>query len=122
VLVPPLLAELQGVNLRSVVGAQQTEYVLAMQALETIQGLAIVRFFVSRHEPLPAGMFNVDTSKPLSPENGWLVWAGLFYLASFPAIGTASGLSALVSQLSSTPAQQGSGTVDSVLPLVGALL
>lgn len=141
--VAPLLAALEGVSLRSLDTAQQTEYVLAVQSWETVQGIAIIWACVRSYQPLPPDLFRVDacvraarvlvearrvtperagplrSSKPFSPENGWAVWGLLGYGATFVAIGTAAGAAALFEQASTAPAGgAGNGTVDAILPLV----
>ena len=115
----PLLAGLCGVNVRELAGTQQTEYVAALQSLETFQGLAIIWLCTRKYQPLPDGLFRLDSSRPLSPEGGWLAWSGLFYLACFPAIGAAAGLTSLLSEAQAVQ-DQGAGTVDAILPLISS--
>ena len=52
--------ETEGVSLRDLAAAQKTEYILGVQAWETVQGIAIICACVRRFEPLPPDLFRLD--------------------------------------------------------------
>ena len=132
--VVPLLAALEGISLRDLATAQKTEYILVLQTLETVQGVAVIWACVRKFQPLPPDLFRIDgcvcmpasrscdahararcRSKPFSPENGWLVWGLLSYGAAFVAIAVAAGVASL---FESGAPPSGNGTVDIIAPLV----
>lgn len=115
-LVAPLLAASAGVSLRELAAPQRVEYLLALQAAETAQGLAVVYLATRRFCPLPPDLFVFDLSQPLQAPNGWLVWSLLGYGTAFAAIAVAAGAAGL---LSGGVPETGAGTVDGVLPLLG---
>jgi hypothetical protein len=141
-LVVPLLAAVQGISLRDLAAAQQTEYILAVQAWETAQGIAIIWACVRGYQPLSPDLFRIDgcaqgpftaraapgpshaaparrtSSKPFSPENGWAVWGFIGYGATFVAIAAAAASASLLAGDAVAPA--GNGTVDAIVPLVRA--
>ena len=57
----------------------------------------------------------VARSKPISPENGWLVWGVLGYGAAFAAIAAAAGVASF---FDNGVSPSGNGTVDVIAPLV----
>ena len=60
VVVVPLIAALEGISLRELATAQKTEYILVLQSLETVQGLAVIWACVRSYQPLPPDLFRVD--------------------------------------------------------------
>jgi hypothetical protein len=58
--VVPLLAALEGVSLRDLAATQQSQYIFAVQAFETAQGIAIIWACVRSYQPLPPDFFRVD--------------------------------------------------------------
>lgn len=59
-LLAPLLAGLQGVSLRELSTLKQTEYVAAVQALETLEGIAIIWLCVRSFDLDGLDLFNVN--------------------------------------------------------------
>ena len=131
----PFVEAFAGGPVRTLLPAQQATAVLAIQAAETGLGLFFVYLVVRPFSPLPEEWFRVDASAPLSPENGWFVWSAAGYVAAFGAIGLAASLAAAAAgggggaesgggaadaAAASAAAQQGAGTVDAILPLLGS--
>jgi hypothetical protein len=65
--VVPLLAGLQGISLRDLASTEKTEYILAVQAWETVQGIAVIWACVRSFLPLPPDLFRIDRRVLCSP-------------------------------------------------------
>ena len=113
-LAAPALAAQMGVRLSELSPAQQSLFVLGMQAAETAVGLAVIARVTSPYaaaggdEPEAGGdggnsggtglglfrprfrFLRADFSRPFDPEDGWLVWGLAGYLAAFVAVFTAA--------------------------------
>ena len=59
-LVTPLIAAVEGVSLKELTTVQQTEYVAVVQALETVEGIAIIWLCVRAFDLSGLDLFNVD--------------------------------------------------------------
>jgi len=58
--VVPLIAAMEGISLRDLATAQKTEYILVLQTLETVQGVAVIWACVRKFQPLPPDLFRLD--------------------------------------------------------------
>ena len=58
--VAPLIAAVEGVSLKELTTVQQTEYVAVVQALETVEGIAIIWLCVRAFDLTDLDLFNVD--------------------------------------------------------------
>ena len=51
---------MEGISLRDLATGQKTEYILVLQTLETVQGVAVIWACVRKFQPLPPDLFRLD--------------------------------------------------------------
>ena len=97
----PLVVALFGVDLMKAGPVTQTEFLLLVQATETLVTYAVISVMLSEHLDgmIADGWFSYsggpDKNKALG-ENGWLRWAGLGMVSAFGAIAVSSTLNDVV--------------------------
>eukprot|EP00249_Psilotum_nudum_P006140 c19484_g1_i1 orf=521-1747(-) len=96
----------------------QAVFILINQLLQTIVGIGVVDFCISRYKPLQNDLFNYGWENPFDFNRGWLIWGGVGVAGGAAAVLLAGTLVTAVNG-QRLPREEQDALLQ-LLPLIGA--